>query len=109
MAKPNLYPTGIVTDATEYYHQNNGVNTKTTALQFKEYLDAQAGGSGDTSYVHTQPSPSLSWSITHNLGKRPNVTVTEGANTVEGDITYSSDNSLIITFTTPTSGTAYLS
>lgn len=109
MPLPNYFPQqASVTDDTEVYHQTDVGNSKTTALQWKEYL--QADGAGDTNYVHQQSNPSLSWSISHNLGKFPNLMVKEpDGSIVEGDVTHSSNNLLIITFSSPTAGTAYLS
>lgn len=62
------------------------------------------------SYIHTQGVSSNSWAITHNLGFYPNVTVVDSAgNIVEGEISYTNTASLTATFSTPFSGTAYLS
>ena len=61
-------------------------------------------------YVHTQNSPSDVWTINHNLGIYPQVSVIEigGAN-VEGEVTYLNNNSLTVSFTVAISGTAYIS
>ena len=60
-------------------------------------------------YVHSQMSASDVWDITHNLNKRPGVTVIDsGDSVVMGDITYINDNRLVITFSAPFSGKAYL-
>lgn len=60
-------------------------------------------------YTHYQVSPSTTWTITHNLEKRPSVTVVDsGGNVLIGDVQYLSDNQIKITFTTALSGTAYL-
>lgn len=62
------------------------------------------------SYIHTQGVASSSWTITHNLGFHPNVTVVDSAgNIVEGELSYTNTASLTATFSTPFSGTAYLS
>ena len=62
------------------------------------------------SYTHTQASVSSTWTITHNLNFRPNVTVFDSANTmVEGSITHISNTQLSVTFSAGISGTAYLS
>tara|TARA_R110002020_G_scaffold244868_1_gene458545 strand:+ start:4677 stop:5360 length:684 start_codon:yes stop_codon:yes gene_type:complete len=64
---------------------------------------------GDLSFVHTQNSASTTWSITHNLGKKPSVTiVTTTDTTVIGDVTYNNDNQLTITLSSANSGKAYL-
>jgi hypothetical protein len=62
------------------------------------------------SYEHMQGSASNSWTITHNLGFKPNVTVIDSAgNIVEGEITYTNTNSLTVSFQSAFSGNAYLS
>jgi hypothetical protein len=62
------------------------------------------------SYEHMQGSASNSWTITHNLGFKPNVTVIDSAgNIVEGEIAYTNTNSLTVSFQSAFSGNAYLS
>ena len=62
------------------------------------------------SYEHMQGSASNSWTITHNLGFKPNVTVIDSAgNIVEGEVTYTNTNSLTVSFQSAFSGNAYIS
>ena len=62
------------------------------------------------SYAHNQGSASNSWTIPHNLGFQPNVTILDSAgNIVEGEIAYTNTNSLTVSFSTSFSGKAYLS
>ena len=62
------------------------------------------------SYDHMQGAASSSWSITHNLGFKPNVTVIDSAgNIVEGEISYTNSNSITVSFQSAFSGNAYLS
>ena len=57
------------------------------------------GGGSDANYVHSQMSPSSSWSITHSLSKYPSVTVVDSAkNVVEGHVEYINTNSVVLTF-----------
>jgi hypothetical protein len=66
-------------------------------------------GTSFQNYVFTQSSPSATWNITHNLGRRPSVTVVDSAGTVViGEVTYTSDNALTIQFSAGFSGQAYL-
>lgn len=70
------------------------------------------GGEPGTSfyYVHTQMTPSADWHIVHNLGGRPAVTIADSAGAVViGDVRYLGDNELIVTFSNPFGGFAYLS
>lgn len=61
-------------------------------------------------YHHTQGTSSATWVINHQLGWYPNVTIQDsGGSIVEGEITYTSVNSLTVTFTGAFSGNAYLS
>lgn len=60
-------------------------------------------------YVHYQTAVSSTWTITHNLGKYPSVTVVDsGGNVIIGDVKYVSENEVKISFTSAFSGTAYL-
>lgn len=64
---------------------------------------------GDLHYEHVQEAASASWAITHNLGKRPAVQVTDTAGSqVEGDVTWVDDDHVRIDFTAPFSGRAIL-
>jgi hypothetical protein len=61
-------------------------------------------------YMHTQYSSSNRWEITHNLMYNPNVTVVDSAGTlIEGSIEYLSPNSIVLLFSAPFAGKAYLS
>jgi hypothetical protein len=61
-------------------------------------------------YAHTQSVSSATWTITHNLGYRPAVSVVDsGGNYVVGDVNYVSVNALTISFSAPFGGSAYLS
>lgn len=60
-------------------------------------------------HIFAQPSPSTTWSILHALNGRPSVTVVDSAGTtVIGEVTYISDSQVIVEFTAPFSGYAYL-
>lgn len=62
------------------------------------------------SFSFEQQINTTTWDITHNLGYRPAVFVSDyGQNNVECDIEHVSTNELILTFSIPMSGYAYLS
>lgn len=64
---------------------------------------------GDKYVRYTQNIPSNVWVVTHNMGKRPAVVVTDSAGTsVEGQITYNNINTLTIEFSVAFSGFAEL-
>ena len=66
-------------------------------------------GPGLSTFTHTQAVPASVWTITHNLGRRPSVTVVDSAGTVViADPAYISDNQITVTFGAPFSGAAYL-
>lgn len=81
-----------------------------------EWFDSLKGDQGDQGppgpdahYVHTQAVASDTWSVTHNLGKRPSVTVVDtSGNECWGDVEYTDVDSLIISFSAPFSGEAIL-
>lgn len=61
-------------------------------------------------YVHTQNSPSTTWTINHNLKMYPSVTVVDSAEShVMGQVIYQTLNSVTVEFTSAFSGKAYLS
>jgi hypothetical protein len=62
------------------------------------------------SYHFVQNIPAATWTIVHNLGWYPNVTIQDSAGSiVEGEIAYTSVNALTVTFSSAFSGNAYLS
>jgi hypothetical protein len=61
-------------------------------------------------YLHTQASPSATWTINHNLGFTPSVAVySVGGIEVAAQILVVSPNQVQVLFVTPTAGTATLS
>jgi hypothetical protein len=63
----------------------------------------------NTTFVYTQPSPSATWIITHNLNKYVTVTIVDSAeNVVIGDVVYNSLNQITVSFSGGFSGTAYI-
>lgn len=70
----------------------------------------QGEPSDPVSYLHNQGVLSSVWTIVHNLGYAPNITVADSAGTiVEGDIQYVDGVSVTIQFSYPFLGKAYLS
>lgn len=67
------------------------------------------GGPASVFYTHNQSIPSDTWVINHNLSGRPTAVVMDSAGTMcEGYFQYPSLNQMIITFSSPFSGTAYI-
>lgn len=62
-----------------------------------------------TTYTHIQSSAVSTWSINHNLGRYPSVSVVDSAgNKVIGDVEYVDSDNIDITFCASFSGKAYL-
>jgi hypothetical protein len=60
-------------------------------------------------FTFEQALPAGTWSILHNLGRFPGVTVVDSAGSeVIGEVTYDDANSITVNFSAPFSGTAYL-
>ncbi len=58
-------------------------------------------------FTHTQGSPSATWTINHNLGRKPIVTLlTTGGVAFEGQITHVSVNQCVVNLAAATAGTA---
>lgn len=97
--------------ATDYYDialTSKSGNGSIVDEQF--YSIILYAASGDKSYTHTQNSADSSWTINHNLGKRPSVTVTTAATGAQviGEVTYTNNNTLVISFEASFNGVAYL-
>ena len=81
----------------------------------QDFLDSLIGpqgpsGNADAAYVHDQVFSSDTWTIVHNLGFRPNVSIFDsGGSEVEGDIEHVDINTMILTFNAAFGGKAYLS
>lgn len=66
-------------------------------------------GTGDSSHVHNQSVPSAEWTVDHNLGKWPSVSVVDSANDlVEGEVKYINPNRVILNFSAPFTGRAFI-
>lgn len=62
-----------------------------------------------TAYVHTQTVAAAVWTITHNLGKYPSVSIVDSANDeVIGEVRYTNTNEVVVTFSAAFSGKAFL-
>jgi hypothetical protein len=80
------------------------VNIAETAMEFIDFASAS-----DKHYEFDQGVPASVWTITHNMGKFPAVSVVDSGGTiVEGQVDYVDNNNLTIKFTASFSGKAYL-
>lgn len=64
-------------------------------------------GTSGASYTHTQAVASSVWTINHNLGFRPAITLlTDGGAVIDAEIGHASDNAAVVTLSQPLAGTA---
>lgn len=100
-------------NATDYYDialvAKTGNNGTIVDEQFYSII-LYAGSGGDKTFSHTQSASSSSWTINHNLGKKPSVTVTTLATGIQviGEVTYTNNNTLVVSFAAAVSGIAHL-
>lgn len=67
------------------------------------------GVDSDKNYIHTQGTPSDTWTINHTLNKYPSVTIIDSGGTeIIGDIKYIDTTTVLVTFTSGFSGKAIL-
>lgn len=121
MSSPNICEiTGQITSQSEINVQIIGSGPKgDTPVKGVDYFtpedideivqDVVAIVVEDKNYVHDQIASSKIWTINHNLNKYPSVMVVNSAGTVAlGEITYTSLNQVVITFSAQFSGKAFL-
>lgn len=64
----------------------------------------------DMYYLHVQSSPASTWTITHNLGARPNIDVLDSSdNEIIADVHHVNTNVAVVTFPSPATGKAVCS
>ena len=82
------------------------VYDSTTSL----WKNSTISSSSSIAYKHTQNVGANTWTINHNLGYNPNVNTADASNDgIEGTIKHTNINTLTVTFSSPTTGFAYLS
>jgi hypothetical protein len=82
-----------------------------SGLQFIDDIRAEdiAFLESDKNFIHNQITPSTTWAVTHNLNKKPSVSVLDSAGTlVHGYVNYVSDTQITLEFSFAFAGTAYL-
>jgi len=85
------------------------VPTRTSELENDAGFITEASIPGASTYVHYQSVPATLWTIEHNLGRYPSITVVDSAGTVViGGVQYISENEVRLTFGAGFSGRAFL-
>jgi len=69
-------------------------------------IQGPKGDDASPSFVHTQTFLNSSWTVTHNLDRRPLLQLIVGGEVVAARVTYPSLNSALVEFATPVVGTA---
>jgi hypothetical protein len=95
------------TDSTTVNYQfvTHNLGVLTTAENYELQLKTKA----DTTKVVQIPAALTTWTILHNMGKRPAVTTIDSSgNVITGQVVYNSDNQITIYFTPAVAGTVYL-
>ena len=70
---------------------------------------SSGGSSSGIAFTHLQAVPNTAWTINHNLGMRPSVSILDtGGNEVEADVVHTNTNQLVIHFAIPLAGLARL-
>ena len=84
--------------------------TGATGPQGIQGVAGLGGHISDFSFVFEQQFGTMVWTVSHNLGYRPAVSVQDyGGTTIEGAVNHVDVNNLTISFTEVVSGYAYLS
>jgi hypothetical protein len=80
---------------------------RTIILTYRDTLSIQE--TYKFSHIHNQTVSSSTWNITHNLNKYPSVSVVDSSNEeVIGEVQYTNANSLVVKFSAPFSGKAFV-
>jgi hypothetical protein len=62
-----------------------------------------------TAFIFTQLAPALIWTINHNLSAFPSVTLVDTlGNTIVAQVQYTNSNQVVVTFSQPVAGSAFL-
>ena len=116
VGNPNVRGEYFVTSSYNYEDDTNFIVVEVTAGNTNGSLTDEAYyvfstalvAVADKNYVHNQSSASTTWNITHNLNKRPSVSVVDSAGTqIICDVHYVSDNEVILNFDDSTAGKVY--
>lgn len=103
----NVHTFTGLTDAPDSYvgqaFRVTRVKSDETGLEFAAFAGT------DKYYLHTQLAPATVWTINHNLGKNPAITIIDSSgNVVFGDVKYTVDNiTVTAAFSAPFGGIAY--
>jgi len=96
----------IAYEAGHFYY--NDVAKEIRYYDGTSWISLGSSASADKHYTHTQAIADTTWTVAHNLNKRPSVSIEDSSgNEVEGCVMYVDLNTLTIQFENPFSGKAY--
>lgn len=101
----------VVEQAVEIAEDGPNVEVAVTeqSVVISEAVVGLPGVSGDKHFTHEQSTPSATWTITHNLGKNPAVTIVDSSgNEWQTAIEHVSPNQCVVRFSSAFSGRAFL-
>lgn len=82
---------------------------QTILLVETDHQSSTSNTSSSTTFTFEQSVASDTWNVMHNLDKYPSVSIVDsGGNLVDGEVKYVTSNRILINFTSPFSGKAYL-
>lgn len=86
-----------------------GSNGSLVKDYYYDMFNFTLASASDKTFVHDQAIPSATWTITHNLGKFPSVSVVDTQKQIYwGDVEYVNSNQLKVTFSAGFAGQAFL-
>ena len=89
---------------TDYDNNNATVNFPLNSIA--EFIRIYLGG---LTYTFNQATPNAVWTINHDLERHPSVTIVDSSgNHIMGETFYQDNNNIILTFSAPFAGVAYL-
>lgn len=85
------------------------VNSSATQIEFTSLDQVNQFVQSKIKFTYNQLIPTNEWTINHNLGLHPSVSVVDSAGTKQyGEVQYITNNQIKIKFSAPFSGKAYL-
>jgi hypothetical protein len=120
MATVKFYSSDLLGDGTGISGGNGTAHGIPPGGSTGQVLAKESGSDYDTqwvtaaglvsSYRHIQTTPAATWTVVHNLGYYPNITVVDSTGrAVVGEVTYTSVNVVTLTFSAAFGGEAYAS
>ena len=105
----SISETPVIVEITEDLGTVEVVTATASTVQVATEGPQGPPGAAAQGYIHTQSTPSATWTMPHNLGFKPSVELLNvGSQEIEGDVVHTSQNVCIAYFTTPIAGYARL-